>query len=272
MIDRRGVATNKDDASDLGGAAAMTFAAALALLAATFVTSAISGVFGMAGGLLLMGLLALLLPVSAAFVAHGFIQFVANGWRAVIHRKHIDWRILLGHVAGALLAGLLVVSVAFVPSRPLLYLFLGLVPALVWLPKRVLHLDVSRPVPAILSGFANTALNLVAGVSGPLLDVFFQRASLGRHGIVATKAAVQSVSHVAKIVVYGAALAGSAAAGLLSWWVLALAVPCSMTGTTLGGRILDRLTDTSFLASTRWIVTAIGAAYLIQAARLGLGG
>lgn len=248
----------------------MTFVAALALLAATFATSAISGVFGMAGGLLLMGALALLLPVSAAFVAHGFIQLVANGWRAVIHRRHVKWQIVLGHVGGAAAAGLLVASIAFVPSRPLLYLFLGLVPALVWLPKGVLHLDVSRPIPAVISGFANTALNLVAGVSGPLLDVFFQRASLGRHSIVATKAAVQAVSHIAKIVVYGAALAGTGAAGLLSWWLLALAIPCSMAGTTLGGRILDRLTDTSFLAWTRWIVTAIGAAYLAQAARLGL--
>lgn len=248
----------------------MTFAAALALLAATFVTSAISGVFGMAGGLLLMGVLALLLPVSAAFVAHGFIQLVANGWRAVLHRRHIKWRIVLGHFAGAVAAGLLVASIAFLPSRPLLYLCLGMVPALVWLPKGVLHLDVARPFPAFLSGFANTALNLVAGVSGPLLDVFFQRASLGRHGIVATKAAVQSVSHIAKIIVYGAALAGTEAAAQLSWWLLALAIPCSMAGTMIGGRILDRLTDASFLLWTRWIVTAIGGAYLVQAARLSL--
>ena len=249
----------------------MSVTAALALLAATFATSAISGVFGMAGGLLLMGVLALLLPVSAAFVAHGMIQLVANGWRAVLHREHIEWRILFGHIGGAVTAGLVVASIAFVPSRPLLYLFLGLVPVLVWLPRGVLHLDVSRPGPAMVSGFANTALNLVAGVSGPLLDVLFQRASLGRHGIVATKAAVQSVSHIAKIVVYGAALAGSPAAGQLSWALLALAIPLSIAGTTFGGRILDRLTDRSFLMWTRWIVTAIGAAYLVQAARLGLG-
>lgn len=33
----------------------------------------------MAGGLVLMGALALLLPVSAAFVTHGILQLVANG-------------------------------------------------------------------------------------------------------------------------------------------------------------------------------------------------
>ena len=54
---------------------------ALIILAA-FGTAFLSGIFGMAGGLLLMGILAFLLPVSAAFVTHGILQLVANGWRA----------------------------------------------------------------------------------------------------------------------------------------------------------------------------------------------
>ena len=62
----------------------------LILLLATFVTAMISGVFGMAGGLILMGVLALILPVSAAMVVHGAIQSVSNGWRAVILRQWIS--------------------------------------------------------------------------------------------------------------------------------------------------------------------------------------
>ncbi|MFT6541704.1 MAG: putative membrane protein YfcA, partial [Maricaulis maris] len=41
------------------------------ILVATFITAFISGVFGMAGGLILMGALALVLPVAAAMVVHG---------------------------------------------------------------------------------------------------------------------------------------------------------------------------------------------------------
>ena len=55
----------------------------------SFLTAALSGVFGMAGGLLLKGALALVLPVSATFVAHGILQLVANGWRAILHRRHV---------------------------------------------------------------------------------------------------------------------------------------------------------------------------------------
>ena len=67
----------------------MSLATGAFLVAMAFITAAISGVFGMAGGLLLKGALALVLPVSAVFVTHGLLQLVANGWRAILHRKHV---------------------------------------------------------------------------------------------------------------------------------------------------------------------------------------
>lgn len=53
-------------------------------------------------------------------------------------------------------------------------------------------------------------------------------------------------------------------------WVFAAAVPLAMIGTVLGGRVLDRLSDRRFIAWTRYIVTAIGLLYLLQAAGLQL--
>ena len=48
-------------------------------------TAFLSGIFGMAGGLVLMGLLAWLLPVTTALALHGTIQFASNIWRAPPH-------------------------------------------------------------------------------------------------------------------------------------------------------------------------------------------
>ena len=53
-----------------------------ALAAVAVVTSFISGIFGMAGGMLLIGFLLVFLPVPVAMVFHGVIQIAANGWRA----------------------------------------------------------------------------------------------------------------------------------------------------------------------------------------------
>lgn len=241
------------------------------ILAVALVTSLVSGVFGMAGGLMLMGALALVLPVSAALVTHGLIQMVANGWRAVLHRRHVQWPILGFYVLGSAVVALALAFVSYVPSKPLLYLLLGLVPGLTWLPKKVLQLDAAKAPQAVLCGVLVTGLNLLAGVAGPLLDVFFVRTDLTRHRIVATKAATQVFSHLAKVLVYGAPLVKAGGEGMPPAWVFAVAVPLSMLGTVLGGRILDRLTDRRFLQWTRWIVTAVGAVYLIQAAQLHFG-
>lgn len=242
--------------------------AALIILAA-FLTATLSGIFGMAGGLVLMGVLALLLPVSAAFVTHGVLQLVANGWRAWLHRAHVSWRIVGWYALASAAAASVVAAIAFVPPKPLLFLLLGLVPGLAWLPKNWLQLDASKPAHALTSGFLVTGLNLTAGVAGPLLDIFFVRTALDRHQIVATKAATQAFSHLAKILVFGGLIWGADGEAMPPPWVFAIAIPASMAGTALGGLILDRMTDTDFKRWTAWIVTAIGALYLIRAAQLG---
>ena len=243
----------------------MSVAAALVVLVAALVTATVSGVLGMAGGILLLGVLLLVLPVAPAFVVHGLLQLVSNGWRAVLHREHVAWRVVGWYAVGAVVAAALVAAVSYVPSKPVVYLLLGLVPALVWVPRRWLHLDAERPAQAVLCGVLVTSLNVVAGVAGPLLDVFFVRSTAGRYRVVATKAATQALAHLAKVVVYGGAAVSGAG---VPWLVVALAVPLSMTGTALGGRLLARLSDRGFATTTRWVVTAVGGAYLVQAAVL----
>lgn len=251
----------------------MSALAALFILVLSFVTATLSGVFGMAGGLVLMGGLALVLPVSAAFVTHGLLQLVANGWRAILHRKHVAWSIVALYALGSLIAGGVISFIALAPSKPALFLFMGLLPALLWLPQDWIRLDAAKPAQALLSGIMVTGVNLTAGVAGPLLDIFFVRTALTRHVIVATKAATQVFAHLAKVVVYGGLMLRSQdGAGMPPLWLFAAAIPLSMLGTVVGGRILDRMTDINFKRYTRLIVTAVGVLYLVQAGQLFLSG
>jgi len=250
----------------------MTLSGAIVVIVAALLTALLSGVFGMAGGLILMGVLAFVLPVQAAFVTHGLLQLVANGWRMILHRRHVRWDIVGWYALASLLAGLIAAMLSFAPSKPVLFLLLGLVPFLTWLPRHSFTLDAARPQHAFLSGLAVTGLNLTAGVAGPLLDIFFVRTELSRHAIVATKAATQVFSHLAKIVVFGAPLLADDGTTLPAPWVFAVAVPLSMVGTVAGGWILDRMSDVRFRDTTRWIVTAIGVTYLVRAAQLMITG
>lgn len=239
------------------------------LLALVLITATVSGVFGMAGGLMLMGGLTIAMPVAAAMVTHGAVQFVSNGWRAVLHRRHIDWRIIGFYGVGSAVAAGALALFTYAPTQAWVFLILGLVPGLAWIPKKRFSLDAAKPSHAVACGLSVTGLNVIAGVSGPLLDVFFVRTALSRHAIVATKAATQAFSHTVKMIFYGAPMLGAVeASGMPPWWFFVIAAPLAMIGAWLGAMVLDKMSDVNFLKWTRWIVTGLGAIYLMQAAYL----
>jgi uncharacterized membrane protein YfcA len=69
----------------------ITLPFAVALTASVLSTSFISGVFGMAGGMILMGLLLLFMPLAPAMVLHGLTQIAANLARAWSWRSSGRW-------------------------------------------------------------------------------------------------------------------------------------------------------------------------------------
>ena len=180
-------------------AIAMSIVPALIILLTTLITSFISGIFGMAGGLILMGVLAALVSVATAMIIHGAIQMVANGYRAFLLRGDIDWRVFGLYALGAAGGVLALFFVSWTPDKRVLYLLLGLTPMLIWLPKDRLHLDIKRTSHAVFAGFGVQGLNTLAGVAGPLLDLFFVRTEMTRQQIVATKSVTQTLSHLIKV-------------------------------------------------------------------------
>lgn len=233
----------------------------LVTLITVFLTAILSAMLGMAGGLVLMGVLALLLPVSAAMVTHGAVQSVSNGWRAVLLRRFILWKALGFYLIGSALAALGLLALQLTLDRAWLLIALGCVPMLVWLPAGRWSLDGARPFHGVAAGFLVTGLNVIAGVSGPLLDVFFQNTDADRRAIVATKAANQVAAHGVKIAYYVGPAVAVSDAGLI--WLIALAVPLSVAGTTLGARVLARLSEADFRRWTKRVVTVIGLIYLV---------
>lgn len=245
---------------------------AVIVVAATLVTSVLSGIFGMAGGLILMGLLGWLLPVQSAFALHGVIQFISNAWRAVLHRRYLAWRVLLPFGVGAAVAIAVLSLVAFAPTQFVLFLGLGLMPILVWIPERWLRLDASRLSHAAVAGLLSTGLSLVSGVSGPVTDLFFIRTKLTRYEVIATKAVMQAIGHASKVLVYGAILLTAESLAEVSIALVGVSIFASMVGIMLGRVGLDRISEAHFRAWRRWLVTAIGLAFLFQAAVIAIEG
>lgn len=235
------------------------------ILFAAMITACISGIFGMAGGLIFMGVIASVMGVAEAMVVHGAVQGVSNSYRAFLLRENIRSDILANLLIGAIPAIALLAMLSFVPSKPVLFIVLGLLPALLWLPSGLLQFDAQKRRDAIACGFLVMGLNLSAGVAGPAMDMFFIKTDMRREQIVATKAITMFASHMVKIVYFGLALIGlHGLATLPPLWVFAAAVPCVMAGTFIGTRILKRLSDTGFKSLTKYLVSAIGIVYLAR--------
>jgi uncharacterized membrane protein YfcA len=237
--------------------------AVFALLGVTVVvTSFISGILGMAGGMILMGVLLALQPLPVAMMLHGITQLASNAWRALIWRRDVDFRIFRGYALGALCALAAFALVHLVLSKPMALVMLGVTPFVTLALPEKLHLNVERKGHPFACGVVCSALSLTAGVSGPILDIFFVRSKMNRHRVVATKAATQSLSHILKILYFGAivAVAGASVHPLLGAFMVGLA----LAGTSCSQPVLKRMNDVSFRRWTRWTVMSIGVFYLVS--------
>jgi uncharacterized membrane protein YfcA len=238
---------------------------ALSILA----TSILSGVVGMAGGMILMGVLLMLMPVAAAMVLHGVTQVASNGWRAFLWRSYIDWRIIGGYAIGSFAMFLAMKLVAALPGKATVYIAMGVTPFIVMALPKAWAPDIRARGMSVVCGAAVMFVQLLAGVAGNVLDVFFQRAEMDRRAVVATKAASQVLAHLQRIAFFGAfALSGD----IFPLWVYGGAVAIAMLGATLAASVLKRMSDKAFRGWSQAIILAVSVVYLAKGLWLMVSG
>jgi uncharacterized membrane protein YfcA len=237
----------------------MTALLAASLSALMIFTALLSGVFGMAGGLILIGVLLVVMPLPQAMVLHAVTQMASNGWRAFLWWRHIEWKITLASIVGSVIAVALWSIWLYVPDKGVALLLLGISPFIVRaIPASVLP-KILGPGQMLVGSAICMMLMLTAGVTGPLLDTLFLRSTLDRKQIISTKAACQLFSHSLKLVYFGLLIDQ---AGTVEPWFLAIAVASSMLGTSLGKLLLERLSDKQFRTWSNRIITTIAAYYV----------
>jgi uncharacterized protein len=232
----------------------------IAILCAAMVgTSFLSGIFGMAGGMILIGILLAIMPVPDAMMLHGVTQMASNGWRGLLWWRHVRWSSAGAFILGCAVALLLWSLTRYVPSKPIALLLLGLTPFLVRLAPQNYRPNPESLRQGAVYGTACMMLILLTGVSGPLVDTFFLGGKLDRREIVATKAVCQIFGHAAKLVYFGTIIDQAAS---LDPIVAVLAVFFSMVGTTFASKALEAMSDQQFRSWANRIITCI-AAYFV---------
>src|SRR5258707_5404426 len=148
-----------DRKSELRRSSMFSLPVLAALAAVAVVTSLICVIFGMAGGMLLIGFLLLMLPVPVAMVFHGVIQIAANSWRSYLWRHHINWAVVLEFGLGSVFSLVVFSSFAFVPPKFVVLMAVGLTPFIALsVPQRIAP-NIEPPRPAFVAGAIRGAVH-----------------------------------------------------------------------------------------------------------------
>jgi uncharacterized membrane protein YfcA len=231
----------------------------LLLSAIAVCTSIVSGVMGLAGGMLLLAALLFWLDPVVAIPVHGVVQLVSNASRAWFQRAHIRWDAVWRFAwpllpAGA--AGLWLLR-AIPPDAERIAIGAFVVVA-TWLPgwlqlgaSAAAHRDAGRalPVGGVLVGFLSTSI----GATGPVLAPFILALGLAPAAMIGTMAACQIFQHATKIALFGAT---GFDFGRFALPALALSA-AAIVGSAIGTRLLDRLPARAFAIAVRIVLTVL---------------
>jgi uncharacterized protein len=167
----------------------------------TFFTSAVAGIVGIGGGMMLIVILPSFLPLNALIPVHGLTQISSNISRAIFGYKDVQLEVipkfLLGSVIGIgmFAAVLSLISLEYVPLFIGVYILLSL-----WSEK--FNEKVKRYESYFLAGFFQTGLSMVVGATGPLTMTLLLKDYKDKDKVVATGAALMSITHILKVFVF----------------------------------------------------------------------
>jgi len=243
----------------------------IALILAAFLTSTLSAIIGMGGGITLLAIMAIIMPDGYLVVAyHGIIQLVSNVTRLTVYRQHIEYKILkqyfYGIIPGLILAGAAIyaltefydVSSASEIKIDFLKPLIGLY--IVWfLYVRKKGKAISENAFFLMGGLSGL-VTVFIGAAGPLIAPLFINTDLNKHSIIATKAVCQALGHLGKIPIFIFLFNVNY---VTDWKVILPLIIAVYLGTNFGKKMLGKLPESVFQNVFRIALTLIAFKLII---------
>jgi uncharacterized membrane protein YfcA len=231
------------------------------LLAGAFVASIVAAVAGFGGAAILLPILVALFGPRDAIPILAVAGLVSNGSRVALNRGAISWQIVgwfaLGGIPAALIGGFLFAAAPLEALTRLIGAFL--LASVAWRHLRPRPSGVLGPRTFTVIGAVFAFASALVGSIGPIMAPFFLAAGLVKSAYIGTEAAASVVMQVAKLVAYGIAAILTPFMGALGL----LMVPAMLTGTWIGKRIVDRMSERIFIAVIEVVLVVTGVVFLI---------
>jgi uncharacterized protein len=167
----------------------------------TFLTSTVAGVVGIGGGMMLIAILPSFLPLNALIPVHGLTQMSSNLSRAIFGYRDVQYEVIPKFLIGSFLGIALFASILSFISLEYVPLFIGAYILLsLWSEK--FNEKIKRYESYFLAGFFQTGLSMVVGATGPLTMTLLLKDYKDKDKVVATGAALMSLTHILKVFVF----------------------------------------------------------------------
>jgi uncharacterized membrane protein YfcA len=167
----------------------------------TFVTSGMTAVTGVGGGMVLIAILPSFLPASTLIPIHGVNQFASNFSRAIFSYSDIQLRVMPMFLAGSIVGILIISIVVYYISLSYTPIFIGLY-ILLSLHSQSFNRKIQRFESYFIIGFFQTGLSMVVGATGPLSMALLLKEYDDTNKAIVTQAALMALTHLFKIIAF----------------------------------------------------------------------
>lgn len=239
---------------------------ALALVAVSFVTSALTAAFGLGGGVAMLGALASTVQPSVVVAVHAIVQLGSNLGRSIVQRAHVQWPVVARFTLGSIVGIALGASVLVIIPERLFMAMLGLfILVMAWIPKPTIPgLDQAG---VVIGGVISSIATMFIGATGPFINAILKALGAERKAMVATQGMCMTIQHALKAVAFGVI-----GFSFTEWLpLLTVMIASGFAGTLLGTRLLERMSEALFAAVLKGLLTLIGLDLLRKAAGIGFG-
>lgn len=234
---------------DLLGSSGELNVALYAIVAGSFLAAVSNAAFSSGGAMIVLAVTSTVLPVSAVVPIHSTLLIGSTASRALVFRRHVDWRIAGPFLVGSVIAVAVGARIYFALPDSMIGIAIAIVMLVaIWLPDIRWRPQLRHPWAIV--GFIHSLLSTLFAY-GALLHAVILHTGLARREIVGTMAVALTGMSVFKITGY--ALNGFDYRPFAT--VIVLSVSAAFLGTWIGKRINDRVSERTFRFVFRALVT-----------------
>lgn len=241
----------------------MTVSAALIALAA-FLTAMLSGIAGIGGGTILIGIFyAIGLAPAQAVPLHAIVQLVSNTSRVTAYFRHVEWRATGWFLLGCAPGPFLIAPWVQRANPHVIEAVLALLIIVSLIPKRSERSRLPLSAAFLIAGLLTGSVGMFVGASGLFVGRLFMRPEWRKETMIGTLALCQALGHLMKIL-------GFTSIGFAPFAQLDVLLPLLIAvvlGTIAGKLLNQRLSEERFRTLVNVILWGMSFKLLFDAAR-----